>query len=112
MNKYINQLNNFYDDISVEKYAIMPDHIHLILWVKYGQSRTLAPTSERIINNKNSTVAKFIGTFKRFCNKEIGTNIFQRSFYDHIIRNQHDYDETWNYIENNPINWVLKHKNK
>ena len=37
--KYINQLNDFYDNVSVDKYIIMPDHIHLILSVKNGQSR-------------------------------------------------------------------------
>ena len=108
--KYIKQLNDFYDDVSVEKYVIMPDHIHLILWIKYGQSRTPVPTSETIIDNKNSTVAKFVSTFKRFCNKEYGKNIWQARYYDHIIRNQHDYDEIWRYIENNPINWVINHK--
>ena len=109
--KYINQLNGFYDDISVEKYVIMPDHIHLILWIKYGQSRTPVPTNtEPKINNTNSTIAKFVSTFKRFCNKEYGQNIWQSRYYDHIIRNQHDYDETWEYIEYNPINWILKHK--
>ncbi|MBQ7322750.1 MAG: hypothetical protein IJW99_11680, partial [Clostridia bacterium] len=32
--KYIRQLNDFYDDISVESYVIMPNHIHIMLWVK------------------------------------------------------------------------------
>ena len=48
--KYINQLNDFYDHIFIESYVIMPNHIHLILFVKEnGQSRTPVPTiSERI----------------------------------------------------------------
>lgn len=42
-NKYIKQLNDFYDNISVDKYVIMPDHIHLLLSVanNNGQSRTV-----------------------------------------------------------------------
>ena len=42
--KYIHQLNNFYDDLSVESYVIMPNHIHIMLWVKgaeNGPSRTV-----------------------------------------------------------------------
>ena len=31
--------------------------------------------------------------------------IWQRSFHDHIIRSQQDYDAIWNYIEGNPMNW-------
>ena len=43
--KYIRQLNDFYDDLSVESYVIMPNHIHIMLWVKgtkNGPSRTQA----------------------------------------------------------------------
>ena len=105
--KYINQLNDFYNDISVDKYVIMPDHIHLLLKIINGQSRTPVPTN---INNRNSAVAKFVSTFKRFCNKEYGENIWQPRYYDHIIRNQEDYNETWEYIENNPIKWIETHK--
>ncbi|MBR2160069.1 MAG: hypothetical protein IJ938_02015, partial [Clostridia bacterium] len=44
--KYINQLNGFYEHISVESYVIMPNHIHLLLFIKEnGQSRTPVPTS-------------------------------------------------------------------
>ena len=33
---------------------------------------------------------------------------FQRSYYDHVIRNQQDYDEIWQYIENNPMKWFMQ----
>lgn len=102
--KYIKQLNDFYNDISVDNYVIMPDHIHLIISVKNGQAGTPARTG---INSRNSDVAKFVSTFKRFCNKEYGNNIWQRSYYDHIIRNQQDYNEIWEYIENNPRKWLI-----
>ena len=49
--KYINQLNDFYDNVSVDKYVIMPDHIHFILSVKNGQSGTPVPTYETIKND-------------------------------------------------------------
>ena len=108
--KYINQLNNFYNNISVIKYVIMPDHIHLLLSISSGQSRTPVPTRDNIvIDNKNSIVAKFVSTFKRFCNKEYGNNIWQARYYDHIIRNQDDYNEKWDYIENNPKKWGFTH---
>ena len=105
--KYINQLNNFYNNISVDKYVIMPDHIHLLLSINNveinGQSRTPVPTNNSVkIDNTNSIIAKFVSTFKRFCNKEYGENIWQARYYDHIIRGQNDYNEIWEYIENNP----------
>ena len=37
-----------------------------------------------------------------------GKKLFQRSYYDHVIRNQQDYDEIWQYIEDNPRKWIMK----
>jgi len=88
--KYICQLNDFYDDLSVESYVIMPNHIHIMLWVKgvgNGPSRTPVPTVQ------NSVPSRFVSTFKRFCNKEYGVNIWQYRSNDHIIRNRQDYKE-------------------
>ena len=56
---------------------------------------------------RTSVIARFVGTFKRFCNKEYGQNIWQARYYDHVIRNQQDYDETWEYIDNNPRKWMM-----
>ncbi len=99
--KYIHSINNT-EKISVEKYVIMPDHIHLMVFVEnedpYGTSRTPSPT--------NSLISHMVGTFKKFCNREIGRNIWQRSFYDHVIRNEKDYLKHFDYIENNPAMWA------
>ena len=116
--KYINQLNNFYANISVEQYVIMPNHIHMILFVgDGGSSRTSTPTDENIcVGNgssrtstptvrQHSAVPAFVSTFKRFCNKEIGQNIWQRYYYDHVIRNKCDFEEISKYIYENPLKW-------
>lgn len=101
--KIINQLNDFYEHISVDRYVIMPNHIHLLLFVQRGgQSRTPVPT--RL--GANSTVSRFISTFKRFCNKEYGENIWQDRSYDHIIRDRKDYEEHIKYIHENPMCWL------
>ena len=77
----------------------MPNHIHLILIVENvnGTSRVPSPT--------NNTISHTISTFKRFVNKEVGHNVFQRSFHDHIIRGEQDYLKIWNYIDTNPQKW-------
>ncbi len=102
--KYIQQMCTFYDYISIDKYVIMPDHIHFLITIHHpdGHPGTGVPTP------RTSVLARFIGLFKRFCNKEFSQNIWQPRFYDHVIRNQHDYDETWQYIENNPLKWILQ----
>ena len=59
-------------------------------------------------------VRNIIGWYKYQVTKHVnllartqGERIFQRSYYDHVIRNQQDYDEIWQYIENNPAKWLL-----
>jgi REP element-mobilizing transposase RayT len=101
--KYILSINNA-EKVTVEKYVIMPDHIHLLLFIDnlVGTSGTPSPT--------NSVLSRTISGFKRLCNKEIGKPIWQRSFTDHIIRGEKDYLEHYRYIEENPILWVNDNK--
>ena len=99
--KYIKQLDNFCESISVDYYVIMPNHIHMLISIfdENGQSGTPVPTRQ------NTTLSRFVSTFKRFCNKELGFNSWQGRFHDHIIRNKEDYEEVSKYIYNNPLSW-------
>ena len=87
--------------IQVDHYVIMPNHVHLLLRVEEtglkGTSRTPSPT--------NAVIPHFVSTLKRFCYRDIGKRIFQRSYHDHIIRGERDYLKIWEYIEQNPARW-------
>ena len=87
--------------VTVDKYVIMPNHIHLILLVNEldGTPGAASPTK--------AVVPRYVAAFKRLTNAEIGKNIFQRSYHDHIIRSHQDYLRIWQYIENNPKQWEL-----
>ena len=100
----IENLSTYYKNVSIESYVIMPNHLHILLRVyeKDGSSSMSTPTSRQ-----HATVPKIVSAFKRACNKEYGQNIWQRSFYDHVIRNEKDYNEHLKYIQNNPKSWVL-----
>ncbi len=96
----IETMRDFYDDIKIDKYVIMPNHIHLlikIIGVEDGPSGKPVST--------NSKISNFVGAFKRFCNKQYGENVWQYRSHDHIIRGEQDYKEIWQYIDNNPIKW-------
>ena len=80
----------------IEKYVIMPDHIHFIIRIENGLMKASTPTNK---------VSNIVRSIKTLTTKEIGKPIFQRSFYDHIIRNQKDYNEIYQYIENNPYKY-------
>lgn len=53
------------------------------------------------------TVSTVVYSMKRWISRQIGRPIWQKSFYDHGIRNQQDYHEIWQYIENNPLKYAL-----
>lgn len=93
----IYKLNTVYENIKVDKYQIMPNHIHLIIFIyEDSNGRTLfAPTISRIIKQ-----------FKGSITKQIGFSIWQKSFYDRIIRNENEYQSVWNYIHNNPLKYL------
>lgn len=93
-------LGKKYDGVKIDKYVIMPNHIHAIISI----SDVTAGASPR------TTLSDMICTFKslttRLCNKNRqGNKIFQTSFYDHVIRSEQDYREIWDYIDNNPAKW-------
>lgn len=95
----IQQIPTHYKGVSVDKYCIMPDHIHLILRIESG-------ADGRMISAP--TVSTVIGSMKRWVSRQVGRPIWQKSFYDHGIRNQQDYDEIWEYIENNPMKYLIQ----
>lgn len=101
--EYINETENKYKSVRIDKYIIMPNHIHLLIRISKTDGT----------GNPSPTLSKIMGWFKyqttRSINSarhnQIGTAVWQRSYYDHIIRNQHDYNEVWEYIDNNCLKW-------
>ena len=85
--------------VSVDKFVIMPNHVHIILFVEQNNKETTTTQPA------NALIPHFVSTLKRFCHRDLGTTIFQRSFHDHVIRGQLDYEKIWQYIDNNPTQW-------
>ena len=95
----LEEMSAFYENILLEKYVVMPNHIHLLLHI----TGNFEPTQQHA--PANSQISKFIGTFKRFTNRKIGANIWQSRSYDHVIRGNEDYEQIWMYIDTNPARW-------
>ena len=89
----IEDIPKYYSVISVDHYVIMPNHVHLLLQIhsdSNGRSM-IAPTISTVVRLMKGTVSK-----------QAGFAIWQKGFYDHVIRNDNDYRDIWNYIEGNP----------
>ena len=93
--------------VKIDKYVIMPNHIHFILVVdKNNLSRAIRESPLQM----RSAVDKTVGYTKMNVSKRIHQEIskeivWQRSYHDHIIRDEKDYLKIWQYIDNNPIKW-------
>ena len=97
INSEIQRIEDIYESVSVDKYVIMPDHIHMIIILteSTGEDTQATPTISRIINQ-----------FKGSITKKLGFSIWQKLFHDRVIRNEAEYYAKWQYIENNPIRWT------
>ena len=107
LNQYGKIIKNVWESLSdhhpveLDVSQIMPNHVHFILHIVLGASRR-APTMLGFI----------VGMFKTECTKQInklrntlGQKIFQRNYYEHIIRNDIDLNKIREYIINNPLMW-------
>ena len=100
--RWINELSHKYCEMSVDYYVVMPNHIHLLLSVKKDNGRgDPSPTIKSAMGWLKYQITKDVNAIKGTS----GEKIFQRSFYDHIIRNPDDYRECAKYIRDNPVRW-------
>ena len=93
-------------NVSIPKYVIMPNHIHLIIEIYDNQKRAIR---ESPLQYHRSVIDKMIGFLKMNISKKIHNTdtekIWQRSYHDHIIRGEKDYQKIWNYIDTNVVRW-------
>ena len=85
----------------MQKYVIMPNHLHILLQVT--QTSTGASGMPRATD---AVVPRFVSSIKRFTNRSCGIRLWQKSYYDHIIRDEADYLKHLQYIEDNPAKWL------
>ncbi|HXF47866.1 MAG TPA: transposase [Verrucomicrobiae bacterium] len=123
--KVWDELPEHYPSIELDKFVIMPNHIHgIIILVGAGLKPALstpraglkpAPTGE---NSKKRSLAEIVRAFKTFSARRInefrrmpGLPIWQRNYYEHIIRNESSLNKIREYIKGNPLNWALDIEN-
>ena len=66
---------------------------------------TICVKDRKPILSKISTPTVVAG-MKRYVSKQLGKSIWQKGFYDHIIRDEYDYQIKYQYIDENPEKWI------
>ncbi len=115
--------------IELGAYVVMPNHLHGILFFQENGAFTVGATrrafpkrpSHRVAPTgtlRSGSLGAVMGQFKSIVTKRIRAMpgmtdipVWQRNYYDHIIRNQDDLELTWMYIEANPGQWDKDEEN-
>ncbi len=93
--KSIKYINDNYIGVVIDKYVIMPNHIHLIIVLDDSGG------------HGNPPLQNVIGQLKSYTTNKFGNPLWQRSYHDHIIRDERDYKKICEYIDSNPLKWEL-----
>ncbi len=94
-------ISTHYKNVGVDKFVVMPNHIHAIIVINDSLTERSRPFP---------TLSSIVGLYKSGVTKRIREmdpkiTVWQKSFYDNIIRNEKSYEEIWYYIDLNPVNW-------
>jgi REP element-mobilizing transposase RayT len=113
-----------FPQVKLDAFVIMPNHVHGIVvihdrWGTACRAPTYrAPTVEQFGRPVAGSIPTIIRSFKSAATKRIneihnvpGVKLWQRNFYEHIIRNDNELDRIRQYIANNPLQWEMDREN-
>lgn len=113
--KWWNEIRIHFPNVETDVFVIMPNHVHGIITINdESRGEVLSPHNEQNQNYpRSSTLGQIIAYFKYQSSKEVnfiddtGTivKLWQRNYYEHIIRNQNELQQKTNYILSNPSRW-------
>ncbi len=105
----IKKIESHYHNVKIDKYVIMPNHIHMIIVISDSERINPFPTTKTI----KYDIPNIVGKFKAGVTRIVGNafmhstkgSIWQTSCNDHIIRGEKDYQKIWEYIDTNVLRW-------
>ena len=110
-----------YVELYEDEFVVMPNHVHGIVWIEndfVGAERRSAPTLMKpnvspkslgaIIRAYKSAVTYAVNALR----SQRGEVLWQRNYYEHVIRDHDDYLSKYNYILDNPRNWEADDENR
>lgn len=119
------ELPQHFPGIGPDEFVVMPNHVHGIILLgsaldvgaplvgaRTGAGTRPAPTLGSIVGAfKSLSTNGYIRGVKEFGWPAFDGKLWQRNYYEHIIRNEHELNSTREYIENNPLQWALDREN-
>ncbi|MDR0819724.1 MAG: hypothetical protein LBN43_09170 [Oscillospiraceae bacterium] len=113
-----NSIPEHFPNVKLDEFVIMPNHIHGIIVVDNAdyrrgtacrastdKGRTRTDAGEQFSRPVKGSLPTIVRSYKSAVSKQLGKSIWQRNYYEHIIRNDEDYLRICEYIQFNPRNW-------
>ncbi len=121
--EYIGRIEERFDNVHIDEFVVMPNHMHGIIFI--DQSVGVMPVGaihelplQQRKQRRQMVLPKIIGWFKMNASKSInqirnteGRPVWQKNYYEHVIRNEKDLRSIQEYIINNPLQWELDENN-
>ncbi len=113
-------LPNHIDNIELDAFVVMPNHVHGIIIIREPVvgAGSVGAGSEPAPTTKRHGLPEIVRQFKTFSARRInrwrgtpGTPVWQRNYYEHIIRDEQSLNRIRQYILENPIRWQLDREN-
>jgi len=103
--------------LAIDEYVVMPNHMHGILVIDgvtgAGTTACRFPTREAFGRPVHGSVATIVRSFKAAVSKRVnelrsaqGAPLWQRNYYEHVVRKDDDLRQIREYIAQNPANWA------
>ncbi|QRN84529.1 transposase (plasmid) [Chloroflexota bacterium] len=122
------EVEEYFHWVDLGEFQVMPNHLHII--IKLGLSDSIESTirtrAKTLVENREGQISlidvvgriKSITTYRYIQgvrNRQwlsFSERLWQRSFYDHVIRDERDYERIMDYIASNPMNWADDEENR
>lgn len=92
-----NAIPQHYSSVELDAFVVMPNHVHGILLLTNLMPGEATPL-------KAPTLGTVVANFKAAVSREVGRAVWQRGYYEHILRSERDLEQVRGYIEANPLN--------
>lgn len=109
--KYWEEIPKHFDNIDIDQFIIMPNHIHGIIIINEPTVETRHAVSLQqtfgnpIPNSLPTIIRSYKSATTKWCNENNWSFKWQHNYHEHIIRNEKELDRIREYIINNPANW-------
>jgi len=106
-----------FPSVEIDGFVVMPNHVHGIILISGVGAACCAPTGA-LEARSPSSLSAVVRSFKSSCSRCVsrlcllqGGHLWQRNYYEHIIRNGADLNDVREYILNNPVQWSQDREN-